>query len=67
MHDMPPGPQPTFPLFDRLLEGTLTKRLVDWQGDDLSSEEMAFRLRELGCVVSAGTVRRWLQQIEAAS
>lgn len=63
MHDVA---QQTFPLYDRILKGTLTQRLIDWREEDVSIEEMTFRLRDLDVVVSSMTVRRWLQEIEAA-
>lgn len=58
--------QPTFPLYDRLLNGKLTQLLADWQAEGLSATAMAFELRDRDCVVSPETVRRWLHQLEAA-
>lgn len=65
MHDMPA--QPTFPLYDRLLDGKLTELLLEWQADEVPTEEMAYRLRDRGVVVHSRTVRRWIEKIEAAS
>lgn len=56
----------TFPLVDRLLEGTLADTLIAWDDEDVKPEEMAFRLRsEHGVRLSSSTVRRWVEKAKA--
>lgn len=55
---MPPGS--TFPLFDRLFDGTLAERLQEWRDEDQSHETIARLIRdEKGVTASMTTVRRW--------
>lgn len=56
--------QATFPLYDRILGGTLTQKLVEWTAEGESSTEIAWKLRELDVFVSPMTVKRWLNKIE---
>lgn len=57
--------QATFPLYDRILGGTLTQLLVRWQAEGESATEIAWKLRERDVFVSPMTVKRWLNKIDA--
>lgn len=54
------GRQSLFPLFDRILDGTLADRLRDARQQGLSYNEIAIRLRDDGVKVTGETVRRWV-------
>lgn len=51
----------TFPLVDRILDGTLAERLEAWRSEGMTFEDIAFQLRsEYDVKVSVATVCRWL-------
>lgn len=51
----------TYNAWDRALDGTLTKLLLDWDAEGLPPEEIGYRLRsEYDVKVSRSTVSRWL-------
>jgi intein-encoded DNA endonuclease-like protein len=51
----------TFPLVDRILEGTLAQRLESWRAEGKTYDDIAFLLRsEHDVKVSTATVCRWL-------
>lgn len=54
---------PTFHLYDRLMNGRLADTILAWQAEGVTFDEIAFRLRAEGVVVSRETVRRWFKQI----
>ncbi len=58
--------QPTFPLYDRLLDGQLGSLLLGWRAEGVPITEMTFRLRERDVRVAPETVRRWLRQLDQA-
>lgn len=53
------APKDTFPLADRALGGTLTKRLRRWHNEGKSLHGISALLRDEGIEVSTETVRRW--------
>lgn len=58
--------QSTFPLVDLLFDGHLANRLTDWRAQGLSYEAIADCIREeKGHTISASTVRRWCDELEA--
>jgi len=59
------APRGTYPLVDRLLDGTLAARLRTQRAEGLSYDEIAARLRDDGVVaVSGETVRQWCLALE---
>lgn len=48
-----------FDLYDRLLDGGLTKLLREWREQGVTLDEQSFRLRDHGVTASRDTVRRW--------
>jgi len=54
-------------LVDRLLGGTLWKKLADWQRQGLSLHAISVKLHEDHDVsVTPSTIARWIKQREAA-
>lgn len=51
--------QPLFPLYDRILGGTLQSLLTTWRAEGLSYESMRSRLQDMDVRVTTETVRRW--------
>lgn len=55
-----PGPPPTFPLYDRLLGGSLVEYLTDKRAEGLTHGQIAAALFDEHAVnVSGETIRRW--------
>lgn len=60
--------QATFPLYDRILGGTLTALIRDNRKAGLTPAEIRDVLRDDHDVtVSVETVRRWVRELEAAA
>lgn len=56
----------TFPLIDRIVPGGLARYLIAARAEKDSYESIAYRLRhEHEIVVSAETVRKWCQRVDA--
>lgn len=53
----------TFALHDRLIGGDLRERLKAYRDEGFSYDEIAFRLRDEGVVISRSTVHRWCQDL----
>ena len=49
----------TFPLYDRILKGTLTGLLEEWRAEGVTYDEIAERLRGRGVQTTRSTVQRW--------
>lgn len=59
------GRAPTFPLFDRILDGKLAELLTGWRDEGLSYLDISFKLRsEHELTVSPSTIQRWIEQGE---
>lgn len=57
--------QSNFELYDRLVfRGGLAKQLTDWRTEGHSYEEIAYRMREKGVIVTSVTVWRWVRDME---
>ena len=54
----------TFLLYDRILDGGLQARLLEWREEGVSVTDMAYRLRDKDVKVAPETVRRWLHRID---
>lgn len=60
-----PG-QPLYPLVDRVLEGRLAELLGQWKRANLSTFQIALKLRDDHDIsVSPDTVSRWLKEYAA--
>lgn len=57
------APKDTFPLADRALGGTLSKRLNRWHREGKSLHSISALLRDEGVDVSTETVRRWCTRV----
>jgi len=55
----------TFPLYDRLLDGTLTEKLRAWRTEGLTLLAIRDRLAQHDVKVSVETVRRWCDDVGA--
>lgn len=59
----------SFPFYDHVFGGRLADQLAEWRAAGVSTEEIAFRVRERSAKrnlpsVSQSTVRRWLAELE---
>ncbi len=59
--------QPVRELVDRLLEGRLNERLVEWRELGLNADAVTAELQRLDVPVSRETVRIWLKELEPAA
>lgn len=50
-----------------MLDGRLAELLTTWRDAGLSTDEIAFKLRDRDVKVSGSTVARWLKDIEMAA
>ncbi len=57
----------TLDLYDRLLDGKVRSLLRQWNTENLSLDEMAYRLRDMDVSVSRSTVGRWLKVLDSES
>ena len=58
--------RPTFPLYDKILNGKLEGQLRAWRATGTSYDEISILLDRLGVKASRTTVKRWCDENEIA-